>query len=344
MMVCFVPLMTVLLAIPMFRTYPSKLQLVGVLGGLVCIGLIMREGVDRQVPPGQLALALSVPLGFAYTNLTTRKHLNTLPPYVLTFCCVALVALALVPVALVAEPMKAGGDTGVAVASVVTLGVASTAFSLVIFFRLLQRRGALYAGMVTYLVPLVAVLWGWADAEEVTARQLLALLGVLAMVAVVQVDLARGFGGRVELCVLDHTNPDQSERIRDVMRAAYAAEGRLIGVEDFAPLRRESDDIRAAASTFYGYVTEGRLVGVAEIEQGEGGAANIAGFVVHPAVSRQGIGSRLLRHVLEATGSARFTVSTAAANAPAIAFYETHGFQVRDHWVIDGIDMVTLEL
>jgi drug/metabolite transporter (DMT)-like permease len=191
MMVCFVPLMTVLLAIPMLRTYPTRLQLVGVLGGLVCIALIMRDGVDRQVPPGQLALALSVPLGFAYTNLTTRKHLNSLPPYVLTFCCVALVALALVPAALVAEPMKPGGDVGVAVASVVILGVASTAFSLVIFFRLLQRRGALYAGMVTYLVPLVAVLWGWVDAEDVTARQILALLGVLLMVAVVQIDLSR---------------------------------------------------------------------------------------------------------------------------------------------------------
>ena len=63
--------------------------------------------------------------------------------------------------------------------------------ALVAFVRILQRRGALYAGMVTYLVPLVAVLWGWADAEQVTARQLLALLGVLAMVAVVQVDIAR---------------------------------------------------------------------------------------------------------------------------------------------------------
>jgi hypothetical protein len=45
--------------------------------------------------------------------------------------------------------------------------------------------------MVTYLVPLVAVLWGWTDAEQVTTRQILALLGVLAMVAVVQLDLAK---------------------------------------------------------------------------------------------------------------------------------------------------------
>ena len=56
---------------------------------------------------------------------------------------------------------------------------------------LLQRRGPLYAGMVTYLVPLGALLWGWADAELVTARQLSAILGVLATVALVQLDLVR---------------------------------------------------------------------------------------------------------------------------------------------------------
>jgi drug/metabolite transporter (DMT)-like permease len=191
MMVCFVPLMTVLLAVPMLRTFPSRLQLTGVLGGLACIALIMRDGVDRNVPPGQLALALSVPFFFAYTNLTTRKHLGTLSPYLLTLCCVAMVAPVLTPLGLLTEPVSPGPDLPTAVASVLALGVVSTAVALVVFFRLLQRRGALYAGMVTYLVPMVAVLWGWVDAEEVTTRQLLALLGVLLMVAVVQVDLSR---------------------------------------------------------------------------------------------------------------------------------------------------------
>jgi len=190
MMVCFVPLITVLLSVPMLRVFPTRLQLLGVLGGLVFMGVILADGVERNVPPGQLALALTVPFGFAYTNLTTRRHLSRLSPYLLTLSCVALVALVLTPVGAVAEPLHRSTDLRLSMASLVTLGVAS-AVALVSFFSMLQRRGPLYAGMVTYLVPLGAVLWGWADGEEVTSRQLLALGGVLVMVAIVQLDLVR---------------------------------------------------------------------------------------------------------------------------------------------------------
>ena len=191
MMVCFVPLMTVLLSIPMLRAFPTRAQLMGVLGGLGCMAVIMAEGTERSIPPGQLILALSVPLCFAYTNLTTRQFLGAVPPYLVTLFCVAVGTLLLTPPGLATEPIDETGGLALAVASVLTLGVASTAVALVAFVRILQRRGALYAGMVTYLVPLVAVLWGWADAEEVTVRQILALLGVLVMVAVVQLDLVR---------------------------------------------------------------------------------------------------------------------------------------------------------
>ena len=191
MMVAFVPLMTVLLAMPMLRVFPTRWQLAGVLGGLASIGVIVVDGVERSVPPSQLALALSVPCCFAYTNLVARRHLGGLSPYSLTLCCVTLAGLLLVPLGLLAEPVARGPEIGVAVASVLALGTISTAVALVIFFGLVQRRGALYAGMVTYLVPLGALLWGWADAELVTRRQIWALLGVLATVAVVQIDLSR---------------------------------------------------------------------------------------------------------------------------------------------------------
>ena len=44
----------------------------------------------------------------------------------------------------------------------------------------------LFAAMVTNLVPLGAMTWGWVDAEVITARQLIAFGGVLAMVVLVQ--------------------------------------------------------------------------------------------------------------------------------------------------------------
>jgi hypothetical protein len=45
--------------------------------------------------------------------------------------------------------------------------------------------------MATNLVPIGALAWGWADHEQVTSRQILALIGLVSMVTVVQFGAAR---------------------------------------------------------------------------------------------------------------------------------------------------------
>jgi hypothetical protein len=42
--------------------------------------------------------------------------------------------------------------------------------------------------MVSYVVPLGAMMWGWWDKERITATQVICLCGVLLMVALVQTD------------------------------------------------------------------------------------------------------------------------------------------------------------
>jgi ribosomal protein S18 acetylase RimI-like enzyme len=142
---------------------------------------------------------------------------------------------------------------------------------------------------------------------------------------------------------LDHTDPTQSERIRRVLFDAYSIEAGLIGVADFPPLRRSAANIRNTQSTFFSYTHEGELIAVAEIERERAQQANIASFVVHPNFFRKGIGSQLLRHVVELLGNTLITVSTASKNRPAIALYEKHGFQISESWTTEcQIEMVTL--
>lgn len=144
---------------------------------------------------------------------------------------------------------------------------------------------------------------------------------------------------------LDHTDPGESERICTVMRRAYAVEAELIGAAEFPPLRRTAEDIRTTEAAFFGCVDGGRLLAVAEVEDAAGPAPNIAGFVVDPDAFRRGIGTALLRHVLGGLDGDRVTVSTAAANRPAIALYEKRGFEIVRHWLVgDAIEMVTLAI
>ena len=82
------------------------------------------------------------------------------------------------------------GDTsaafGPAVASLAFLGIVGTGLGTYMFNKLVVEHGPLFAGMVTYLVPVGALVWGWLDHETVTPLQLAALTGIFLMVGIVQ--------------------------------------------------------------------------------------------------------------------------------------------------------------
>ncbi len=107
----------------------------------------------------------------------------------------AIAAAVLLPMGLSAERIEpdAGARTlGAAVAAVAFLGIFGAGLAIWIVYYLVQRRGPLFAGMTTYGVSSLAVVWGWVDAERVTLAQVGALAGVLVMVALVQWPARKG--------------------------------------------------------------------------------------------------------------------------------------------------------
>jgi drug/metabolite transporter (DMT)-like permease len=194
MMVAFVPLATIVVSIPMLGVWPTARQLAGVLGGLACMGLIVWDGTHRGMPPGLLALAMSTPLCYALGNTYLKWKLDHLPAAPLTAMFLAIGALALMPLELspgLLDRLRLSGpptphDWPMAIAALVTLGVFGTGFCILIFVHLIKTQGPLFAGMVTYVIPVVALAWGQFDREKLTSTQAAAIAGVLAMVALVQ--------------------------------------------------------------------------------------------------------------------------------------------------------------
>lgn len=50
----------------------------------------------------------------------------------------------------------------------VLLGVAGSAIATALFYILVQRAGILFASLVTYGIPFIALLWGFLDGEKIT--------------------------------------------------------------------------------------------------------------------------------------------------------------------------------
>ena len=75
--------------------------------------------------------------------------------------------------------------SGIAVFYIIILGLLSTAISTILFNRLIKSSGALAASSVTYLIPVVAVLWGLWDHEILGIYHVIGLLSILSGVYLV---------------------------------------------------------------------------------------------------------------------------------------------------------------
>ncbi len=128
---------------------------------------------------------------------------------------------------------------------------------------------------------------------------------------------------------LNHQDPDLAQRIHAVLLPAYAQEALLLGAREFGPLERTPQDICNSRDFFLGAHVGAALAGVLCIgPDDEPGQISISTLVVHPAHQRRGIGRALMQEALRRGEGFVFSVSTGAANEPALALYGSFGFQI----------------
>jgi SAM-dependent methyltransferase len=122
---------------------------------------------------------------------------------------------------------------------------------------------------------------------------------------------------------LDLSDGGTVARVLEIQRAAYAREAELVGFDSIPPLHETLDELQRQPLEWLGVVEDGVIVGAMAIT-GEARECDIDRLVVDPMWHRRGIGRRLVQAV---THHAVVTVSTGAANAPAVALYESLGFR-----------------
>lgn len=190
--VSLVPLFTILFSAIVLRSYPNRWQFLGVLGALVCLGALLADGLRRSIPLIDFLWAATVPAGYAVANIVVRRQLRRVPPLWLTCLSLGLAAVVLIPLSPLLRPWwpmappSAPPLRGLPTAALLILGILGTGLATWWFNAMVQLRGPLFAGMSTNLVPLGALVWGWADSEQVHLAQGMALVGIVSMVALVQ--------------------------------------------------------------------------------------------------------------------------------------------------------------
>ncbi|WP_188188915.1 DMT family transporter [Nonomuraea sp. SYSU D8015] len=177
---CTTPLWTMILAyLTRHDTTISLPRTTGLLAGFAGTILIFAPwSTSNQIASWGGLACFAAAVCYAISYLYMDRHLTNrgLPPIVLSACQLTAASgllLATTPFGGLA-PISIRADTLVAIT---ILGIFGTGFAYVLNYRIIQDDGAVVASVVTYLLPAIAVILGWAVLTEIP--QPTALVGML---------------------------------------------------------------------------------------------------------------------------------------------------------------------
>ena len=167
-------------------------QFTGVLLGLAGAVLLAWAAPGEGGQTTQFAYAgfiLLACLCYAVSSNLVGYYFKGVPALTITVNSFVLVGLPAIAWALSAGAVpetvtsQVDGAGWWALAYVAFLALFSTVLASVIFFRMVQRTGAVFSSTVSYIIPLVAVFWGLLDGEPMSWLQVPAVALVLVGVS-----------------------------------------------------------------------------------------------------------------------------------------------------------------
>jgi drug/metabolite transporter (DMT)-like permease len=158
-------------------------QAAGLVLGIAGVALLV--GVETIDSTWEFLGAVAIVGAAAFYSLSSfmvKRAYRDIPAVTTSFISVGAGCLLTLPVAAVSPPTEMPGVR--ALAALVVLGVAGTAFAFVIFYRLIAELGAGRASLVSYLIPPLSLGYGAVLLDErITTAAIAGLVLILAGVA-----------------------------------------------------------------------------------------------------------------------------------------------------------------
>jgi drug/metabolite transporter (DMT)-like permease len=173
------PLFTIIIGVLFFQLQLSFWKWAGVLTGLAGLILLVLSG-SRDISFSNISysgfIIIATILYGINVNMVSR-NLRHIPSLTLASVAFALLTIPSLMILWYTDYFSLASQPGFAYSSGASavLGVFGTAVASVLFYMLMKRAGALFASMVTYGIPFVALAWGYLAGETITAVQIVCL-------------------------------------------------------------------------------------------------------------------------------------------------------------------------
>lgn len=172
------PLNTLIVGVLFYGFTFLRRQIVGIIIGLAGALFLILNGA--HINPDQnyfFALFIIIAsIGYAFNVNILKKHLNDVKALTLTTANFSLLFIPAIFVLWKTDyfDMEYIQITKKSLFYVIILSVFGTALAKTMFNKLVQISSPIFSSYVTYLIPLVAIFWGYLDGEKVHFVQLIA--------------------------------------------------------------------------------------------------------------------------------------------------------------------------
>jgi drug/metabolite transporter (DMT)-like permease len=176
------PLFVIIIGVLFFKARMPNRKIAGVLIGF--IGLLILSLSKGSMNGSHLGYTLLILLATFFYGLNVNivgHYLKEVDPLKMATVSLAILAI---PAGLIAWQqntfaiMQYDESAMWSVAASILLGVVGSAIATVLFYGLIKNAGGLFASLVTYAIPIVSILWGILDHENVTLIQV-GCLGII---------------------------------------------------------------------------------------------------------------------------------------------------------------------
>ena len=188
------PLFTIIIGAIWLHIKPKQNQVTGIIIGFAAAVCLMVFDTNRSVSQNVTysLLILAATLCYAISVNGIRKYLQDLGSVKATVWAFSITGpMALIylfgftdfTVHLQQSPLayRSLGYIGI-------LAIVGTALSVILYNILIKKSGAVFASSCTYLIPVVAILWGLFDGESVNLKQVLSIIAIILSVYLINRD------------------------------------------------------------------------------------------------------------------------------------------------------------
>lgn len=181
------PLFTLLIGILFFKAPAIWMKIVGVLVGLLgaVLLIVLNQGAGDVGNPYYGILVVLATLGYGLSTHTVKTYLQDVGSITISavaFTIIGIPGLIMLLSSDFTEVLRTSETGWESLGYITILALMGTVAASILFFKLVQITNPVFASMVSYLTPIVAVGWGALDNEVVTiyhfVGMVLILLGV----------------------------------------------------------------------------------------------------------------------------------------------------------------------